>query len=259
MLSVVLIVVAGLAFTVVMKAVAYDARAVIANRAELSTKNGLTSGVNIVTSHMRRYGPAQAEMTLHGTPPGTPGIHRNTDDPYCDNGCWAVSFAPGDSRDINLRGAAPNPNALEVWATTIYAASECQAEPLLPTGVDPTTNVWDEFDCLITDTTTLRFEPDPLPLYTLIIAELDDPCRFPPSPEAAAVCTELTATSEDLAVTFKSAQAGVLTLDTNDPSGFCGDDTPAGVMVGGAEQGSLAGSCDSLTTDTGGVIRLFAF
>ena len=250
MLSVVLIVVSSLAFTVVMQAVAYDVRAVIANRAELSAKNGLTSGVNIVTSHMRRYGPAIAAARLGG-------IHRRAGDPYCDKGCWAVSFSQGVSRDINLRGAAPNPNALEVWAATIYAASKCQAEPstAVATRVPfPGTGWWDEFDCLITDTSTLRFEPDPLPLYTLIIAELDDPCRFPPSPEAAAVCTELTATSEDLAVTFKSAQDGVLTLDTNDPTEFCGDDTPAGVMVGGAEQGSLAGSCDSLNQDTGGVI-----
>ncbi len=58
MMSVVLIVVGGLAFTVVMQAVAIDVLAVRANRAELAAANALTSGVNIVTSDIRRHGPS---------------------------------------------------------------------------------------------------------------------------------------------------------------------------------------------------------
>ena len=185
MLSVVLIVVAGLAFTVVMQAVAYDVRAVIANRAELSAKNALTSGVNIVTSHMRRAGPVIAAARLGG-------VHRRAGDPYCDKGCWVVELTDPPDRAVDLRGAAALP-ALDVREATIYAASKCQAEPPASPPVPfPGTDWWDEFDCLITDTSTLRFEPDPLPLYTLIIGDLDDPCLYPPSsPEASAACAIL--------------------------------------------------------------------
>ena len=122
MMSVVLIVVGGLAFTVVMQAVAYDVLAVRANRAELAAANALTSGVNIVTSDIRRYGPSHY--------PANPlVIHRDPGDPYCDEGCWTVGVSnPLIDRGVDLRGAG-QVSTLAVREATIYAASECQAEP----------------------------------------------------------------------------------------------------------------------------------
>ena len=57
-------------------------------------------------------------------------------------------------RVVDLRGSG-QVQTLEVWEATIYAASECQAAPAASPPVPfPGSVWWDEFDCLITDTTT---------------------------------------------------------------------------------------------------------
>ena len=251
MMSVVLIVVGGLAFTVVMQAVAYDVLAVRANRAELAAANALTSGVNIVTSDIRRYGPYPANPLV---------IHRHPSDPYCDQGCWTVGVSnPLIDRVVDLRGSG-QVQTLAVWEATIYAASECQAEPPSEQPVPfPGIAWWDEFDCLITDTTTLRFEPDPLPLYTLIIADLTNPCTTAAAVPAFArpVCDDPTQGIAQLTATAAAAQAGVLVLDAGAvPTVLCGTDSTDAVHVGGAGIAGLTGSCVSgFAPDTGALIR----
>ena len=253
MMSVVLIVVGGLAFTVVMQAVAIDVLAVRANRAELAAANALTSGVNIVTSDIRRYGPDHY--------PADPlVIDRYPGDPYCDQGCWAVALSdPLIDRVVDLRGSG-QVQTLEVWEATIYAASECQAAPAASPPVPfPGSVWWDEFDCLITDTTTLRFEPDPLPLYTLIIADLTNPCTTPAGVPAFArpVCDDPTQGIAQLTATAAAAQGGVLVLDAGAvPTVLCGTDSTDAVNVGGAGIAGLTGSCVSgFAPDTGDLIR----
>ncbi len=154
-------------------------------------------------------------------------------------------------RDVDLRGSGHD-STLEVWEATIYAASECQAAPLASLLVPFTGTVWwDEFDCLITDTTTLRFEPDPLPLYTLIIAEQANPCDFSPPPAADDACLAHGG-STPLTVSNISKQAGLLVLETTaDPVLLCGTLGDADVHVGGAGTEGVTGDCDTPDVDVG--------
>ena len=161
-----------------------------------------------------------------------------------------MGLSPPSDRGVDLRGAG-QVSTLAVWEATIYAASECQAEPPSSPPVPfPGIAWWDEFDCLITDTTTLRFEPDPLPLYTLIIAEQANPCPFSPPPAASAAC--LAHGSTPLTVSNISEQVGLLVLETTaDPVLLCGTLGDADVHVGGAGSGGVTGDCDTYVADVG--------
>ena len=292
MISVALIVVGGLAFTVVMKAIAIDALAIMGQRAELAASSAISSGIAIAGQDMRRHGPDRPPpeppepsgfLDQHNyLPDGSldpnvtsgyasfdylddtndvPGWRWRqwSDDPFCDEGCWAVEFTQRPVRDVNLRGAAANTAAVPVWATTIYAVADCRASvDSAVQQLGPPSVVWSSvvnmLDCRITDTATVGFEADSLPLYTLIISEWVNPCddtaTRPAGTQTDKACGFLVDIPE---ATQGSAQSGALVLDTAASnaavSELCGEASSTQVNVGSAAQSGVDGVCGALGQD----------